>query len=342
AVVTAPVVRPDGSIFDRPGYCRKTRLLLDPADPDGMASVPLTPSIDQARQALDRLLFPFETFPFVNETARGAMLAALLTAAARPVLPTSPAFAFDAPTQGSGKTLLALCVGALLEGRDPGTWSHAAGRDDEETRKRLFTALLSGAKAIVWDNVVGAFDSASMAAALTSPSMTDRILGKSESHQLPNRALILFTGNNFSLKGDMIRRVLVCRIDPGIEAPHKRSFDLDPLAYTLANRTEMLRDACILLRARFVYQTERAPGSLASFEAWDAMVRQTVVWADAVLRPGAFGDPVDLIDAGQADDPEREALGELLEALREKFGSSEFTAKQVKTAITDAAFGVSF
>ena len=28
--------------------------------------------------------------------------------------------------------------------------------------------------------------------------------------------------------------------------------------------------------------------------------------------------------------------------MREKFGSSEFTAKQVKTAITDAAFGVSF
>lgn len=65
------------------------------------------------------------------------------------MLPTAPAFAFDAPVQGSGKTLLAKCVGALMEGRVPDVWPHTAGRDDEETRKRLFTMLRSGARALV-------------------------------------------------------------------------------------------------------------------------------------------------------------------------------------------------
>ena len=340
AVVTAPTVRLDGTVLDQPGYDPATRLLLDTPRPVGRAGksgVIVSPSIPQARAALDVLLAPFAAFPFVDAAARGAMLAALLTAAVRAVLPTSPAFAFDAPVQGSGKTLLASCVGALVEGRLPDVWPHTANaRDDEETRKRLFSALRNGSRALVWDNITGNFDSASMAAFITAPAMVDRVLGRSEAVRVPNRALLLLTGNNLSLAGDMPRRVLVCRIDPATPEPFARQFDTDPLAHCLAHRAQMLAAACTLIRARHTHPALPTAGRLASFEAWDELVRQTVRWADAVLDPGGFGDPLDLVRAAQEADAEADALSALLKALRSRFGAHEFASRDVAAAMSAA------
>ncbi|WP_296639296.1 hypothetical protein [Roseinatronobacter sp.] len=327
-VLTGPTIRLDGSVLDAPGYDPATRLLFDPLG-EIVPTVPKSPSLDQARAALDKLLRPFVTFPFVDATAKGALLVAILTAAIRPVLPTAPAIAFDAPIQGSGKTLLAACIGALIEGRAPDVWPHTQGRDDEETRKRLFTALRTGGKALIWDNVTGVFDSASMAAFITADAMVDRVLGKSEAIRIPNRALLILTGNNLSLAGDLPRRVIICRIDPETGQPFARQFDLDPLQHVLQNRMAMLTAACTLIRARFTHMQQPAPGRLASFEAWDDLVRQTVVWADTALRPSEFGDPVDLVREAPAADPEADALFALLDALQDRFGTAEFSAKEV-------------
>lgn len=329
-VITGPTIRLDGSILTMPGYDRTTRLLFDPIG-EAVPDIPVRPTLEQAREALNMLMQPFQTFPFVDATAKGALLAAILTAAIRPVLPTAPAFAFDAPIQGSGKTLLASCIGALVEGRAPDVWPHTQGRDDEETRKRLFTALRTGSRALVWDNVTGIFDSASMAAFITADAMVDRVLGKSESFRIPNRALLILTGNNLQLAGDLPRRVIICRIDPETDEPFARQFDVDPLQWVLEHRTAMLAAACTLIRARFTHMTNPAPGRLASFEAWDDLVRQTVVWADMALCSEEFGDPMDIVREAQAADPESDALFALLDALHDKFAGREFTAKDVQT-----------
>jgi len=340
-VVTGPTIRLDGSVLDAPVYDPATRLMFDLMGED-MPDVPMRPTLGQARDALNLLVRPFKTFPFVDANARGAMLAAILTAAVRPVLPTSPAFAFDAPIQGSGKTLLASCVGALIEGRSPDIWPHTQGRDDEETRKRLFTALRTGCWALVWENVTSTFDSASMAAFVTVDAMIDRVLGKSEAIRIPNRALLILTGNNMSLAGDLPRRVIICRIDPQTDAPFARQFDLDPLQWVLEHRAAMLAAACILIIAKFTRMKTPAPGRLASFEAWDGLVRQTVCWADVALRPRAFEDPMDLIRAAEAADSESDALFSLLDALRDQFGAAEFNAKdvqvQAKASMTQSPF----
>ena len=157
-------------------------------------------------------------------------------------------------------------------------------------------------------------------------------MGKSGAPSIPNRALLLLTGNNLSLAGDLPRRVIICRIDPETDQPFARQFDLNPLQWVLEHRAEMLAAACILIRARFTYMTSPAPGRLASFEAWDDLVRQTVCWADMALRPGAFGDPMDLVKEAQAADPESDALFSLLDALRDQFGSAEFNAKEAQVA----------
>ena len=156
-------------------------------------------------------------------------MAAILTAIIRPILPTAPAIGLDAPVQGTGKTYLAQCLSVLATGEQPTILPHVKGRDDEELRKRIFALLLAGDKCLIWDNVLGTFDSAAMAALLTSEIFSDRKLGVSETLKVPNKMLVMFTGNNLTFAGDMPRRVLTLRLDAQIENPANRKFKKNPL-----------------------------------------------------------------------------------------------------------------
>jgi hypothetical protein len=335
AVISAPTLRPDGTPLDAPGYDQKTGLLLQ-VDQEFDITVPRCPTEEQARKALQKLWYPFERFPFVDEYARAAHLSALLTAAIRPAIPTSPAFGYDAPTQGSGKTLLADCVALLTTGIKPDVFPPL--NDDAEMRKRLFSSLLVGDRVIVLDNIVGTFDSASMAAMLTAPQFKDRVLAKSEVSSVPNNAVVLLTGNNMVLAGDMARRVVVCRIDANIETPFGRSFEVDPLSYCESHRLEMMVAALTLIRfCLSSSEFKTAPGRVASFEDWDKFVRQTVIHVGQTLAPDRFGDVMHLLKQNQSEDPDRDGLRDLLLALRASFGTRVFTASEVFSACNRAS-----
>ena len=336
AIITAPTIRLDGSILDLPGFDEATGLLLE-IDGEDARPVPANPTAGEVEAALDRLMTPFRDFPLVGPVDRGVLLAALLTAAARPTLATAPAFGFDAPTQGSGKTLLAKCVALLALGHVPTVWPHTHGRDDEEIRKRIMSILLTGTRAVIWDNVIGTFDSAALAGALTSRHFSDRILGRSQAASVPNKAIWLLTGNNLTLAGDLPRRVLKCRIDPETDRPYARQFDLDPEAYCLRNRQRMVADALTIIRAWRLSGAERAPGNMASFEDWDSMVRQAVAWI--ARRNADYADPMQAVDQAQAADPEQEQLDTLLTALVGVFGAEPFESKQVKAAVDQCRTG---
>ncbi|WP_417579042.1 hypothetical protein [Nitrincola sp.] len=331
AVITAPVLRPNGSILDKPGYDSKTKLLLDNAE--ALPLVTDDPTPEQVSKALESLMKPFESFPFATALDKGIMLAGLLTAVMRPVLPTAPGIGFDAPVMGSGKTLLAECLGILATGDNPTVWPHTSGRDDEETRKRILTALRSGSRAMIWDNVTGIFDSAALAALLTSESFTDRVLGQSAYITVPNRAILVLTGNNLTLAGDMPRRVLKCRIDPQTERPYARKFDLDPKQYVKQNRLSMVCAALTIIKG-WLSSGEcmfgsHAPGRMASFEIWDDLVRQPVAWIASTIKPGEYEDPMNAVDQNQQSDPEQEALYDVLAEIQKVFGTDAFTTKEL-------------
>lgn len=326
-LITAPTLRLNGTLIQKPGYDKETGLFYDGSRRAG--KVHFNPTMMEAKLALEKLWEPFEHFPFCSSLDRAVHLAGLLTAAVRAVLPAAPGFAYDAPIQGSGKTLLARCVGVLAEGEDPSVWPHTAGLNDEETRKRLFTVLSYGKRVLIWDNVVGAFDSAALASCMTSPTYTDRILGKSDSTTVPNRMLLVLTGNNIQLQGEMPRRVLISRIDPETERPFAREFRLDPFAHCRAHRQSMIEAALTLIRAYLTHGCKQnISGKLASFEEWDAWVRRTVIFADE-LRPGMFGDVMDVVTANKAGDSDEEAHTALLVAWHQAFGSAPVHASKV-------------
>lgn len=342
AVATAPTLRPDGSVLDEPGHDPATGLMYVTAQAYPPA-VPTAPTVQQALDALDKLWHPIRLFPFADEVAVGVTLSSMLSACLRPALPTCPGFGFDAPAAGTGKTLLAKCIGALATGGDVAVLPPT--NEEEECRKRLFAALRGGSKVLLWDNVRDPLGNSVIDSFLTSSLFADRVLGVSENAELPNRALFLVSGNNLALIGDTYRRILVARLDAKIETPFKREFAFDPLTEVCNNRQALVVAALTIVRAYIAAGRPKvATGRIASFELWDDLVRQPLCWLrERMMESGRdltdlpiFADPADSIDRAASENPEISKLAALLNAWIATFGDtptspSEAITKAIKT-----------
>ncbi len=335
AVCTAPTLRPDGSVLDTPGHDEKTGLLyitsaLIPP------KVPAAPSVAEALDALALLWRPFREFPIVDPVSVGVLLSALLSAALRPSLPTCPAYGFDAPSAGTGKTLIAKCVAAMSTGGDVSVMPPA--KDEDEWRKRLFAGLRGGDTVLLLDNVREPLGNAAIDSFITSPSFKDRVLGESTTQELPNKALFLITGNNLVLTGDTHRRVLIARMDAQQEQPFTREFAFNPLQEVIKQRQAMVVAALTIVRAYITAgRPKAARGRIASFEVWDDLVRQPLCWLQQFVGSAkrqdlpTFADPAESITRSESENPDQAKLGAMLSAWHAAFGNTPTTVAQAKS-----------
>lgn len=333
AIATAPTMTADGRIIETAGLDEPTGLLL--LAEDDLPKIPHSPTVEDAKQAFAELWRPFEKFPYAETEDRAVVLAALLTAVIRPCLDIAPAFGIDAPTAGSGKTLIARCLGIIATGAEPDI--SPPFEDEAETRKRIITMLMKGSGAILVDNVVGTIDGGVLAGVLTSKTFTDRILGTNQSVTVHNRALWMFTGNNLRPTRDLNRRILVARIDPLMEATevYRREFDLDPADYCLRHRMKLVVAALTILRAYITAGRPRITRNLGTFEAWAGTVLQTVAWC-AKMGIADVGDPTTVLDRQVESDPEMNKLSGLLTAWHAAYADAPTTVgKAIKRAEKD-------
>jgi hypothetical protein len=311
-IVEAPILRPDGSTLSDPGYDEATALYLFSSAP--WSPVPERSTLEDARAAVSVLLEPFAQFPFVTEGDRAVLVAAILTTLQRRLLFSAPMFAFDAPVQGSGKSLLADCVSLIGTGHPP-TCVVAPVRNDDEWRKLLTTVLLSGDSVIAIDNVIKPLDSAALAKVLTQPTHDDRILATNSRASTPTNVTFLCTGNNLTFSGDMPTRVVGSRINPAVECPEERQFAIPDLrAHIVRNRRALVQAALTILRAHFVAgRPVMGLKPFGRFEQWSREIRAAVVWA-------GLPDPCITRDRIVAENPERSAAAALLIAWFHRFG----------------------
>jgi hypothetical protein len=188
---------------------------------------------------------------------------------------------------------------------------------------------------IVLDNLNAPLGGAAIDSFLTASTYSDRILGSSATASLPNRVLFICTGNNIRLLGDTCRRVLLARIDTNSEDPYTREFAIDPAAFAMQHRQKLVLHALTIIRAYFTAGAPRlGKGRTASFEPWDDLVRQPVIWiANEAAKLGgfpAFADPIEVIKRQFAGDPEVQKLDAFMQAWHSAFGAKPTT---VATAI---------
>ncbi len=314
----APFLRPDLSVCSTKGYDISTGIYCDLSEE--------FPPIDNhatradALTALAILSEPFSEFPFASEASRGAMLVHILTAAARTAMPTSPAFFYTAPAPGTGKTLAARMAGLIASGSSPSL--HQYTDDFDELRKLLYSALLSGASSLVFDNLNRGMQvrSSALCAFLTASTYADRKLGVSEIRGVANHCTIALTGNNLTPTDDLARRSIVIRLDANSESARGRSFKIDNLLeHVSMNRVRLLTASLTIIRA---YQSAGAPPaarSLESFEAWSRIARDPLMWL-------GLEDPV-CTQHGETDEGV-DSLATAFEQLANEF-PERFTAKDV-------------
>ena len=333
AVIRNPVMRPDFSVIDKPGYHPADKLLYI-SDALITPTIPDAPTDEQISEAFRILWRPFRDFPFDSASSRAAYLALLLTAVVRAVLDTAPGFLIEAPAFGSGKTLLAKCGAHLIKVVPT---IQAPPPNDDEARKTLFAELRKGSQMVIFDNWIQPINGgAALCAFLTSPSFSSRILGVSEVASYLNRAILAITGNNVSVENDASRRIVTSRLNADMEHPALRTFDLEPESYVIANQQSMHCAALTLLRG---YHAHGAPkqttNTAGSFEDWDRMIRQCVIWLGKTgFADVELGDPYASAIKAMTEDAGAGIVADMMRAIRTHFGSQYNSAGAIHSALT--------
>lgn len=279
AVVETPVLRPDGSVIDRPGYDDATGILVLPNCQ--IDSIPEHPTREQAESAVDQLAELVCDFPFAAGAHLSCWIAGLLTPLARFAFSgPSPLFLVDANVRGAGKSKLCDVISVLLTGRAMDRQSFTD--DEDEMRKAVLTIASEGERFVLLDNINRPLGGGVLDGALTGQSAKGRRLGKNESMRGTLIATWYGTGNNVQFVGDTARRVLPIRLDSALERPEDRQgfAHADLLGWARGERSRLVAAALTILRG---YYANGAPDMhlrpWGSFEEWSAVVRNAMVWA---------------------------------------------------------------
>ena len=323
-VITTPTLRPDGTILDQAGFDEQTRLLL--VDPPAMPAIPDNPTREDAIAALKLLKDLLEEFPLVADVDKSVALSTLITPIARGGFPVAPLHATDAPDAGSGKSLLHDLAALIVTGqRMPVV---AAGRDAEESEKRLGAALLAGQPLVCIDNISGALSGDALCQYIERHRPQVRVLGKSELVSVETAGVTWYAnGNNLVIVGDLCRRVVRARLDAKMEQPELREFKGDPVRSIMADRGAYIAAGLTICRAYAAAGRPKPAKRLASFEGWSDTVRSALVWLDQV-------DPVLSMASSRAEDPERGAFRDLLSTWADQFGTGEDHGKTARDVVT--------
>ena len=324
-IINAPTLRADGSILDLPGYDAQTGLLFDPQDAQ-FPMLPRDPDRDMALRALAYLKDLISTFPFVTEGDRAVALSAILTALVRRSLPTAPLHGFNAPTAGTGKSMLVDLASLIATGRPAPVI--AQGKSQEEMEKRLGAALIAGDVLIAIDNCEEPLGGELLCQTMTQTSLKVRILGTSINAEVPSNAAIFATGNNLTFEGDMTRRALRATLDAGVERPELRAFDRDPLAMVTERRGDYVSAGLTILRAFHIAGRPQQRAPLGSFTDWSRWVRDALIWLGEA-------DPCDTMEELRGADPKLEALTSVLEGWREVIGLQPANVRDVIERATE-------
>jgi hypothetical protein len=221
-IAGAPLLRPDGTLLQDPGYDQKTGLYLASKIP--LNRVPEQPTEKQVEDArsfiLDRFLCDF---PWVDEADRANYVGVLVTPVLRKFTRAlSPFVVYTATMPSSGKSILTHAAGTIY-GQRVLTWPDGEG-SDAELRKSITSVLADPVGTVIFDNLAEGtvIKSPVLARLITDPTWADRLLGGNVTASFVNDRLWCATGNNLQLGGDMATRTVMIRLDPDMPRPEER------------------------------------------------------------------------------------------------------------------------
>ena len=327
SLVYHPFVSSKLDLVTKPGYSPDTSCYLCPGHSLEIPKIPQNPSSADVKQALGLIYEMLHDFPFTNPSERANAIALFLTPFVREVIqgPT-PLHLIEAPSPGTGKTLLARVLSTPPLGR--AVPSMTESRNEEEYRKKITSILRNYPPMVLIDNVKKIVSS-QLSAALTNDWWEDRLLGKSETVRLPVRCVWVATGNNPELSSEIARRTVRIRLDAKIDRPWMRqagSFThSDIFGWVRARRGELVGAALTIAQAWIVAgcPADSIPKPIGGFEDYAKVI-------GGILRvAGVDGFLGNMHEFYESSDRETEILRSFVAAWWKDFQDHEVGVAQL-------------
>jgi 5S rRNA maturation endonuclease (ribonuclease M5) len=300
-IVSCPILGPDGSLQAEAGYHAASRTYCDTAMT--LEPVPDRPTDADVSAALDWIAGElFADFPFATDADAAHAAGELILPFVRAMIPgPCPLHVHEAPTQGTGKDLLAEAMCRVATGYDPATLSYA--ERSEEFGKRLVSTLRSMPEWVVIPNVSGIVDNDDLTDLISRGEHQGRLLGVSEMLRLPARNVWTLTSNNAQLTQDMVRRSVRIRIDAGLERPELRTGfrHAELKEWVGTHRAELVRACLVLVRSWIAAGMPAGQETLGGFAQWARVVGGIVGhvgFRDFLGQRQDFIDQADTASAG--------------------------------------------
>ncbi|MFD5508290.1 bifunctional DNA primase/polymerase [Streptomyces sp. NPDC127051] len=320
-IVTSPVVRPDGSLVQAPGYDRGTGLYMHPRVPLRRLQPQVSEeSVERAKYIVLKQMLA--DFPFVDASDRAQYLGALFSPIVRPYVPgPTPLVVITGTSQASGKTLLKDVFGRLY-GLGETPWAE----NDAELRKAITAKLWDcGDPVIAMDNLPNGhiIKSPILSSLVTSATWSDRLLGSTSSVSMPNDRLWILTGNNLRTGGDNGRRTLWVRLDPDCPNPDQRdNFTVGDLRIWLAENASTIVAALVtMIRGWLADGAKTVNTRMGDYSQWASVIAGIMAYLKV---PGW------LANRGEAStvlDDEAQEWAAFLTDWHQKIGAEPVTTK---------------
>lgn len=270
SVTHVPQALPNGTILRKNGYDAATGILLRLK---GLGNVDVDMPLDQAKRLI--LHDVLGGFPFVDEGSRARAVAMGIQPFCMPLItgPT-PLYLMDAPTPGTGKTLLYMTVAIIALGEKPSVMTYI--NNSAEMDKRITAMLRQGDTIVIIDNIKKQLNGGELAAALTSRSYTGRELGSSKMLTVANNATWMATGNNVEVSDEIARRIMPIRLDAGVERPEigrENGFPQPELLdFVTRKRTILVSAYLSIINSWIKAGMPRSDKRVGSFESWSEVL----------------------------------------------------------------------
>ena len=318
-LATTPYLSPLNELVVEEGYDPKSKIHLAYA-----GCMPAKTTTHKSKKAaIDSLTYLKDLvsdFPFKSEIDESVALACLMAATDRVNLDNIPLTAFNAPTAGTGKSLLVDVMGVVSSGKPVSVL--AQGKDEAEMEKRLHSAILRGDTLINIDNIEQPLGGDVLCQILTQPVLRIRPLGVSKLLDVEKSCQIVATGNNLELSGDVVRRSLVCNLDARVERPELRTFKYDARKRALDQRHDIVGHVLTIIRSYLLHGAHEGPSALGSFERWSSRIRNPLIWL-------GIADPRISQEQIRQSDTRLEAQTGLLKNLHLCFPDVPFKAREI-------------
>lgn len=278
-IVNHPVLRPDGTVLQAPGYDPSSYLRYNPS----CEYIPVAdrPTNREAESALTCLWDLVSQFPWLGPVDFSAWLSGVLTPFVRHAyVGGCPCFVVIANQARTGKSKLADIASIIATGEHAGIDTYE--KDESELKKKIFGYAKNGSTFVLYDNVDCIFGNHILDAALTAIDWRDRQFHTQDTPKFPLKWILWVTSNNFRSKADTYKRIQPIRLKTKLELPENRTDLRDTdLEKTVERRRPELVHAClVLLRSFFVGHTDkdiRIP-FWHTFPQWSEIIRKCLVY----------------------------------------------------------------